>query len=63
MILPTLNAYLLSLGAETYFIGVVMSSFSLTGLLSAPIYGRITDKTHSTKMAVGISNLFEITGN
>ena len=62
VILPTLNTYLLSLGAKAYFIGIVMSSFSLTGLLSAPIYGRITDKTHSTKILVVISNVFEITG-
>jgi len=58
----TLNLYLLSLGAENYFIGLEMLSFSLTGLLSAPIYGRITDITHSTKLTVTVSNLFEIGG-
>ena len=62
VILPTLNDYLLSLGAQSYFIGLVMASFSLTGLLSAPIYGRITDVTHSTKWVVSVSNLFEIIG-
>uniref|UniRef100_H2Z500 Major facilitator superfamily (MFS) profile domain-containing protein n=1 Tax=Ciona savignyi TaxID=51511 RepID=H2Z500_CIOSA len=40
-----------------------MASFSLTGLLSAPIYGRFTDLTGSTKAAVIFSNIFEIGGN
>nr|CAB3263801.1 major facilitator superfamily domain-containing protein 8-like [Phallusia mammillata] len=63
VILPTLNNYLLSLGADKFFIGLVMSAFSLTGLLSAPLYGRFTDKTGSTKATVIFSNLFEIGGN
>ncbi|XP_076804912.1 major facilitator superfamily domain-containing protein 8-like [Clavelina lepadiformis] len=63
VILPTLNMYLASLNASSFFIGMVLSSFSLTGLLSAPLYGQITDVTGSTKATVMVSNLFEIGGN
>jgi len=62
VILPTLNLFLRSLHAQQFFIGLVMASFSVTGLLSAPLYGRFTDMTHSTKFAVVFSNLFEIGG-
>ncbi|XP_078487276.1 major facilitator superfamily domain-containing protein 8-like [Ciona intestinalis] len=63
VILPTLNLYLKDLNANQSFLGFVMASFSLTGLISAPIYGRFTDRTGSTKAAVLFSNLFEIGGN
>nr|XP_039252520.1 uncharacterized protein LOC120329804 [Styela clava] len=63
VILPTLNGYLISLDGPTGFLGIIMSSFSLTGLLSAPIYGRIADKTGANKMCAIISNIFEIIGN
>nr|CAB3263802.1 major facilitator superfamily domain-containing protein 8-like [Phallusia mammillata] len=63
VILPTLNLYLLSMDAESYYIGLVLSAFSFGGLISAPVYGRITDKTGSSKVTVMISNLFEIGGN
>lgn len=63
VILPTLNGYLTSLDAEQAFLGIVMSAFSFTGLIAAPIYGRITDKTGSVKLSLIIANLFEIVGN
>lgn len=63
VILPTLNGYLKSLDAEQAFLGIVMSAFSFSGLVAAPIYGRITDKTRSIKICVIVSNLFEIIGN
>lgn len=63
VILPTLNGYLKNLQAEQAFLGIVMSAFSFSGLIAAPVYGRITDKTRSTKLCVIIGNCFEIVGN
>lgn len=63
IILPTLNGYLNYLDAERYFLGLVLAAFSLTGLLSAPIYGRISDRTRTSKLCVIVGNLLEIGGN
>jgi len=52
----------LSLNAAPYFIGLVLSAFSVGGLISAPLYGRFTDKTGSSKYSVIFSNLCEIAG-
>ena len=43
LILPSINFYLQEVGAEPGFIGVVMSAYSIAGLLFAPILGKITD--------------------
>jgi len=63
IILPTLNLFLDSFNAPKIYLGLALSSFSLTGLISAPIYGRFTDKYDSTKAVVILSNIFEIGGN
>ena len=51
------------MGASAVFMGFCLSAMSLTSLLSAPIYGRISDITRTTKSIVLISNLFAIAGN
>ncbi|XP_077977592.1 major facilitator superfamily domain-containing protein 8-like [Glandiceps talaboti] len=65
VILPTIWAYISSdpYDAEPYFLGLCLSAFSLTGLLTAPIYGVWYDKTNKTKMIILFSNLWEIAGN
>lgn len=63
MILPTLNGYLNSLDAPAGFLGILMASFSFTGLITTPIYGILSDKTKSSKFALVASNVFEIVGN
>lgn len=63
IIIPTLNGYLNYLGAERYFLGLVLSAFSLTGLISAPIYGRISDRTRTSKICIIVGNVLEIGGN
>lgn len=63
IILPTLNLFLQSFDAPPIYLGLALSSFSFTGLISAPMYGRFTDRYDSTKAAVMLSNVFEIGGN
>ena len=62
IIIPTLNLYLASMNASSVYVGFCLSAMSLTGLVSAPIYGRITDVTRNTKIAVFASNVFAIAG-
>jgi len=62
VIIPTLNLYLASMNASAFFMGCCLAAMSLTSLLSAPIYGRITDITQTTKAIVLVSNLFAVGG-
>nr|XP_039251140.1 major facilitator superfamily domain-containing protein 8-like [Styela clava] len=63
VIIPTLNGYLSKLGASQEFLGIVIASFSFTGLITAPIYGRITDTKKSGKLCILVGNVFEVAGN
>lgn len=63
VILPTLNGYLLSMNAEKYFLGIVMSSFSFTGLIFSPVFGSITDRIGTAKLCIIAANVCEIVGN
>lgn len=63
VILPTLNDYLRSMDADNTFLGVVLASFSFAGLITAPIYGYITDKMGTAKASIVVGNLLEIIGN
>ncbi|KAM6962651.1 major facilitator superfamily domain-containing protein 8 [Aplochiton taeniatus] len=63
VILPTIWRYLQTLGAAPYFLGLALSAFSLTGLLSGPLFGLWSDRTRTTKNIILFANLFEIVGN
>lgn len=63
VILPTINDYLISLDGDNTFLGIVLAAFSFAGLVTAPIYGRITDKTGSAKACIIVGNILEIIGN
>ncbi|XP_075058559.1 major facilitator superfamily domain-containing protein 8-like [Mixophyes fleayi] len=63
VILPTVWMYLQSLGAQPFFLGLVLSAFSLTELLSGPVFGYWSDRTGQTKKVILFSNFFEIAGN
>ncbi|KAM3932357.1 major facilitator superfamily domain-containing protein 8-like [Leptodactylus fuscus] len=63
VILPTVWMYLQSLDAQPFFLGLVLSAFSLTELLSGPVFGYWSDKTGKTKHVILLSNCFEIAGN
>ncbi|XP_035033444.1 uncharacterized protein mfsd8l1 isoform X2 [Hippoglossus stenolepis] len=63
VILPTIWRYLQTLDAAPYFLGLALSAFSLSGLLSGPLFGHWSDKTQATKKIILFANLFEIIGN
>ncbi|KPP76344.1 major facilitator superfamily domain-containing protein 8-like [Scleropages formosus] len=52
-----------TLEAAPYFLGLGLSAFSLSGLLSGPLFGYWSDRTRSTKGIILFANLFEIVGN
>ncbi|KAJ0065031.1 hypothetical protein NL108_001023 [Boleophthalmus pectinirostris] len=63
VILPTIWRYLQTLDAAPYFLGLSLSAFSFTGLLSGPLFGQWSDRTRTTKKIILFANLFEIVGN
>ncbi|XP_058494562.1 uncharacterized protein mfsd8l1 [Solea solea] len=63
VILPTIWKYLQTLDAAPYFLGLALSAFSLSGLLSGPLFGHWSDRTQTTKKIILFSNIFEIVGN
>ncbi|KAE8294071.1 hypothetical protein D5F01_LYC07017 [Larimichthys crocea] len=63
VILPTIWRYLQTLDAAPYFLGLALSAFSLSGLLSGPLFGHWSDRTGTTKKIILFANLFEIIGN
>uniref|UniRef100_A0A3Q3FWY8 Major facilitator superfamily domain-containing protein 8-like n=1 Tax=Labrus bergylta TaxID=56723 RepID=A0A3Q3FWY8_9LABR len=63
VILPTIWMYLQTLEAAPYFLGLALSAFSLSGLLTGPLFGHWSDRTGTTKKIILFANLFEIVGN
>ncbi|XP_038672025.1 major facilitator superfamily domain-containing protein 8-like isoform X2 [Scyliorhinus canicula] len=62
VILPTIWAYLQTLDAEPYFLGLGLSAFSFSGLIASPIFGHVSDRLQRTKAIILFANLFEIAG-
>ncbi|XP_056149717.1 major facilitator superfamily domain-containing protein 8 [Lampris incognitus] len=63
VILPTIWRYLQILEAPPYFLGLGLSAFSLSGLLTGPLFGLWSDRSRTTKSIILFSNLFEVAGN
>ncbi|XP_052083104.1 major facilitator superfamily domain-containing protein 8-like isoform X3 [Mytilus californianus] len=64
VILPTLWLYLENtFHAQQYFLGLILSAFSLTAMLSGPMFGRWSDVTRKPKFPMLIGAVFEIAGN
>ncbi|CAJ1071949.1 major facilitator superfamily domain-containing protein 8 [Xyrichtys novacula] len=63
VILPTIWRYLQILEAPPYFLGLGLSAFSLSGLLTGPLFGFWSDRSQNIKFIILFSNLFEIAGN
>ncbi|CAB1325856.1 unnamed protein product, partial [Coregonus sp. 'balchen'] len=63
VILPTIWRYLQILEAPPYFLGLGLSAFSLSGLLTGPLFGLWSDRTRTTKTIILYSNVFEIVGS
>ena len=62
VIFPTMLDYLISMGGEEWLYGLSLAAFSISNLITAPLYGVIFDMTHRTKYIVLFANLFEIGG-
>ncbi|KAH0624202.1 hypothetical protein JD844_007731 [Phrynosoma platyrhinos] len=62
VILPTIWAYLQTLNAEPYFLGLGISAFSFAGLITGPLFGYWSDRTRQTKAIILFANLFQIAG-
>lgn len=64
VILPTLNDYLKNeFHTKQFFYGIVLSAFSLSGLLMAPVFGVWYDRAHKIKVMILFANMWEIAGN
>ncbi|CAK6952230.1 major facilitator superfamily domain-containing protein 8 [Scomber scombrus] len=63
VILPTIWRYLQILEAPPYFLGLGLSAFSMSGLLTGPLFGFWSDRSKTTKSIILFSNIFEIAGN
>ncbi|KAF4083083.1 hypothetical protein AMELA_G00135900 [Ameiurus melas] len=63
VILPTIWRLLQTLDAAPYFLGLSLSAFSLSGLLSGPLFGFWSDRTQGAKKIILFANCFEIIGN
>ncbi len=62
VILPTIWRYLQILEAPPYFLGLGLSAFSLSGLLTDPLFGFWSDRSKKTKSIILFANFFQIVG-
>ena len=62
VIFPTMWDYVQSFEGKQWLYGLSLAAFSISNLITAPLYGVLFDKTHQTKYIVLFANLFEIGG-
>lgn len=62
VIFPTMLDYVRSKHGKEWLYGLCLAAFSISNLITAPLYGLLFDKTHKTKYIVLFANLFEIGG-
>lgn len=62
VIFPTMFNYVMSKDGKEWLYGLTLAAFSISNLITAPLYGLLFDKTHKTKYIVMFANLFEIGG-
>ena len=62
VIFPTMWDYVKQNDGEEWFYGLSLAAFSVSNLVTAPLYGLLFDKTHRTKLIVLFANIFEIGG-
>lgn len=62
MIFPTMFDYVKSKDGKEWLYGLTLAAFSISNLVTAPLYGLLFDKTHKTKYIVFFANFFEIGG-
>lgn len=62
VVFPTMYDYVKSKGGQGWLYGLSLSAFSISNLITAPLYGLVFDKTKMTKFIVLFANVFEICG-
>lgn len=62
VIFPTMLDYVRSKDGQEWLYGLCLAAFSISNLITAPLYGLVFDKTHKTKYIVLFANVFEIGG-
>ena len=62
IIIPLLNGFIKHLHGDESVIGLALSAMSFSGLISAPVFGRVTDYIGKTKTAVIVADIFAIGG-
>ncbi|CAF0748194.1 unnamed protein product, partial [Didymodactylos carnosus] len=63
VILPTAFEYVKKLTNGDIYVGLVLSSYSISGSIAGIILGKISDITKKVKLLILITNVFEIVGN
>lgn len=63
VILPTAFEYVQTMTKENIYVGLILSSYSISGSIAGIIMGKISDMTGRVKYLILIATLFEIGGN
>jgi hypothetical protein len=63
VILPTAFDYVKTMTHADIYVGLILSSYSISGSIAGVIMGKISDITGKVKILILVSNLFEIGGN
>jgi Na+/melibiose symporter-like transporter len=63
VILPTAFDYVKTMTSADIYVGLILSSYSISGSITGIIMGKVSDMTGKVKILILISNIFEIGGN
>ena len=63
VILPTAFDYVQTMTPINIYVGLILSSYSISGSIAGVIMGKISDITGKVKILILVSNIFEIGGN
>ncbi|CAF2469697.1 unnamed protein product [Rotaria sp. Silwood2] len=63
VILPTVYDYVRKMTNANIYVGLILSSYSISGSFTGIIMGKISDMTGKVKFLIMISTIFEIGGN
>jgi Na+/melibiose symporter-like transporter len=63
VILPTAFDYVQTMTSANIYVGLILSSYSISGSITGVIMGKISDVTGKVKILIILSNIFEIGGN
>ena len=63
VILPTAFDYVQTMTKKNIYVGLILSSYSISGSIAGIIMGKISDMTGKVKILILVSTVFEIGGN